>query len=220
MKNQKLLLAGVLFLSLLPALQGCFPAVVGGAAVGVLSAYDRRQTGVQTDDEATEWKAAAGIPAQYKETAHVNFTSYNRIVLITGEVPNEEARQAIGDMVLKLNGVRLIHNELGIGPATPLASRSTDSFITSKVKARLVDSKEISAHRIKVVTERGIAHLMGIVSAHEAKVAIQVARTTDGVRKVVNVMEVLPDAEIRRIDAALPNAAGKSAAPAAPVENR
>ena len=191
----------VSMLAALPSLQGCFPAVVGGAALGVMSLHDRRSTGTQTDDETTEWKARNQIPAQYAETAHVNFTSYNRRLLITGEAPTAEAKASIEASVRKLEGVREIYNELGIGEISSLGSRSTDSYIDSKVKARLVDSKQISANHIKVVTERAITHLMGIVTEREAKIAIQIARTTAGVRKVVNLLEVVSEEEIRRLDA-------------------
>lgn len=220
MQKTKLSLAAAALIIALPMLQGCVPAViVGGAAVGVMSASDRRSTGTQTDDETTEWKASSHIPVQFKDGSHVNFTSYNRNLLITGEVYNEEGKQAIGEAVAKIEGVRQVYNELLVGPVTSLSSRSKDTFIDSKVKARLVDSNQISANHIKVVTERGTTYLMGIVSEREAKVAIAVARTTDGVRKVVNVMEILPDEDIRRID----NSAlgSRSRPPAtAPVENR
>lgn len=220
MQNFKLGLGAAALAIALPMLAGCVPAVVvGGAAVGVMSAHDRRSTGTQTDDESTEWKAAARIPAQYKDGSHANFTSYNRILLITGEVYSDEAKQAIGEAATRIEGVRQVHNELTIGPISSLGSRSTDSYIDSKVKARLVDSNQISANHIKVVTEKAVAHLMGMVSEREARVAVAVARTTDGVRKVVNVMEILPDADIRRIDN---QALGSRTPPpqAAPVENR
>jgi osmotically-inducible protein OsmY len=219
MQKAKLTLAAVALFSVLPLLQGCLPAVVGGAAVGVLSAHDRRSTGTQADDETTEWKAKLKVPAQYKETAHVNFTSYNRRLLITGEVPNEEAKSAIESEVRMLDGLREVYNEMGIGAASSLGSRSTDSFIDSKVKARLVDSNQISANHIKVVTERAIVHLMGIVNEREAKVAVAVARTTSGVRKVVNLMEIVSEDDTRRIDS---QSLGSRTPPpqSAPVENR
>lgn len=216
MRNKKLILAGLLAALTLPALQGCFPAVATGMAVGVMSAHDRRSTGVQTDDETSEWKANNRIPAAYKDNSHINFVSYNRRILITGEVPNEEAKQAIGAMAEKVEGTRLVYNELAIGPISSYATRSKDAVITSKIKARLVDTQQISANHIKVFTEGGIAYLMGIVSEREAKMAVNVARTTDSVRTVVNVMEILPDAEIRRIDSTL---SGSNQSPA-PVEKR
>lgn len=221
MNKFRLTLAILALGTALPALQGCVPAVIAtGAAVGVLSAHDRRTTGTQTDDETTEWKVGARIPEQYKKPSHVNVTAYNRRVLLTGEVPNEEAKVAIAAEAGRIEGVREVINELGIGPATPLTSRSNDSFIDSKVKARLVDSKQISANHIKVVTERGITHLMGIVSDREAKVAIAVARTTAGVLKVVNVMEVLSDDEIRRLDEQALGSRQAAPAPVVPVEKR
>ena len=200
MQKAKLTLAAAALIVALPMLQGCVPAVIGGAAVGVMSAHDRRTTGTQTDDETIEWKAGSQIPEQYKSLSHVNFTSYNRRVLITGEAPNDEAKSAIEAATRKLDGVREVYNELGVGPASSLGSRSTDSYIDSKVKARLVDSNQISANHIKVVTERAIVHLMGIVNAREAKVAVDVARTTAGVKKVVNVLEILGDDDVRRLD--------------------
>ena len=201
MQKSRLTLAAAALVATLPLLQGCVPAViVGGAAAGVMSAHDRRSTGTQTDDETAEWKAMQSIPAQYKDLTHANFTAYNRRLLITGETPSEEAKSGIEAKVRTIDGIREVYNELGIGPASSLGSRSTDSFITSKVKARLVDSNQVSANHIKVVTERGIVYLMGIVSEREAKVAVAVARTTDGVRKVVNVMEVVSEDEVRHID--------------------
>jgi len=218
MKNRLSLSLIVLALTV-PALQGCFPAVVAGAAVGVMSAHDRRTTGTQTDDETTEWRARARVPEQYKAQSRVNFTSYNRRLLITGEVPNEDAKSAIEAEARKLEGVREVYNELAIGPISTLSQRSNDSFIDSKVKARLVDSNQVSANHIKVVTERGATYLMGVVNDREAKVAISVARTTAGVRKVVNILEVLPEEDIRRLDEQALGAR-KTAPLTAPVEAR
>ena len=221
MQKAKLSLAALALIIALPGLQGCVEAALLGtaAASGVMSAHDRRSTGTQTDDETTEWKANNHVPTQYKDTAHVNFTSFNRRLLITGEVPNEEAKSIIESQVRKIEGVKDVYNELGIGPATPLSSRSNDSFITSKVKARLVDSNQISANHIKLLTERGIVFLMGIVNEREAKVAVAVARTTAGVVKVVNVLEMVGEDETRRLDNQVLGAR-KAPPPSAPVENR
>ena len=220
MQKFKLTLAAAALITALPLLQGCVAAAVGaGAAAGVMTAHDRRTTGTQADDEGLEWKAAQQIPENYKNDAHVNFTAFNRRLLITGEVPSEEAKSAIESEVRKIEGVKEVYNELGIGPATPLSSRSNDSYITSKVKARLVDSNQISANHIKVLSERGIVYLMGIVNEREAKVAIAVARTTAGVVKVVNVLEVVGEDETRRLDNQVLGAR-KAPPPSAPVENR
>ena len=215
MKFPRLTLAATLLACSLPLLQGCFPAIVAGTAVGVMSAHDRRTTGTQTDDETLEWKATNAIPEKHRAAAHVNATAYNRRVLLTGEVAGEEARADIEAAVRQLPGVGPIYNELVVAAPSSLSTRSRDSFVTSKVKARLVDSQKISANHIKVVTENGATYLMGIVSEREARIAVQVARTTEGVRKVVNVLEVLPDADIRRLDLA-----PAGAQPAAPVESR
>ncbi|MCL2344464.1 MAG: BON domain-containing protein [Desulfobulbus sp.] len=224
MHKTRLTLAAALLLAALPALQGCFPAVVTGAAVGVMAAHDRRSIGTQTDDETSELKVRGRLPAQYKEQSNVSVTVFNRRLLLTGEVPSAEARAATEAAAREVDGLREVFNELGVGPVSTLGSRSNDSYITSKVKARLVDSDQISANHVKVVTERGIVHLLGIVNEREAKAAVNVARTTSGVLKVVNVMEVIDEAETRRIDEQLLGARKSSPASApassAPVENR
>ena len=221
MQKAKLSLATLALLLALPALHGCVEAALLGtaAASGVMSAHDRRSTGTQTDDETMEWKANNHVPAQYKDKAHANFTAFNRRLLITGEAPSEEAKSAIESEVRKIEGVKDVYNELGIGPATPLSSRSNDSFITSKVKARLVDSNQISANHIKVLTERGIVYLMGIVNERESRLAVTIASRTDGVRKVVSLFEVRSDAEIKRLDTP-PGAARPAGEQPAPVESR
>lgn len=220
MKN-RLTLTLLLAALLTPVLSGCFPAIVAGTAAGVISLHDRRSTGTQTDDETTEWKAAGRIPKEYKEKARVSFISYNRRVLITGEVPSEEARQSIEQQTRQIEGVRDVYNELTVGTPATLSMRSNDTFLESKVKARLVDSRQISAHHVKVVAERGQVYLMGVVTNLEAKVAITVARTTAGVVKVINIMEILSDEEINRLNEQALLASKKPAAPsAAPTENR
>ncbi len=220
MQKFKLALAAAALISTLPLLQGCVPAVVGaGAAAGVMTAHDRRTTGTQADDEGLEWKAAQQIPENYKNDAHVNFTAFNRRLLITGEVPSEEARNVIGERVGKLEGVKEVFNETVVGAASSLSSRTNDSYVTSKVKARLVDEKTISANHVKVVTEAGVVYLMGIVTEREGKVAVAVTRTTAGVRKVVNLTEVISDAEAKRLQT-LPSAGTAPPSQPAPVENR
>jgi osmotically-inducible protein OsmY len=223
MRNPRLALAVTTLVAVLPFVTGCVPAVIAtGATVGVMSAQDRRSTGVQADDEGIEWKAMQSVPERYAAASHLNFTSFNQRLLITGEVPSEEARIAIGEQAAKVLGVKEVLNETAVGPASSLSARSNDSYITSKVKARLVDEKNISANHIKVVTENGIVYLMGIVTERESRVAVAVARTTEG---VVNVMQVMSDAEIQRLTV-FPSAGGSPAAappPAAqpaPVESR
>lgn len=204
----------------LTLLQGCVPAVVvGGAAAGVVSVHDRRSTGTQADDEGLEWKGSLRLPDAYREVTHANFTAYNRRLLITGETASGDAKAAIEVAARQIEGVRDVFNELGIGPASSLGSRSNDAFITSKVKARLLDSNQVASNHIKVVTERAIVYLMGIVSEREAKAAVGVARTTAGVSKVVSVLEIVSEDEVRRLDNQLLGSRTPAAA-AAPVENR
>ncbi len=220
MQKFKLALAAAALISALPLLQGCVPAVVGaGAAAGVMTAHDRRTTGTQADDEGLEWKAAQQIPENYKNDAHVNFTAFNRRLLITGEVPSEEARNVIGERVGRLEGVKEVFNETVVGAASSLSSRTNDSYVTSKVKARLVDEKTISANHVKVVTEAGVVYLMGVLTEREGKVAVAVTRTTAGVRKVVNLTEVISDAEAKRLQT-LPSAGTAPPSQPAPVESR
>lgn len=202
--KQRILLASLLALSL-PALQGCLPAVATGVAVGVLAVTDRRSVGAQTDDETIEWKAGNRISEKLGKQAHVNVTAYNRKVLLTGEVPSEAARIEAGEIALKVENVQGIYNELKIHEPTPLSSRSTDAYITSKVKARFVDNGTFSPTHVKVVTEAGVVYLMGLINEREAAAAIKIARTTEGVRTVVNVVELIPEAETKRIDAARAN---------------
>ena len=220
MQKLKLTLAAAALITALPLLQGCVAAAVGaGAAAGVMSAHDRRSTGAQADDEGLEWKAAQQIPENDQANAHVNFTAFNRRLLITGEVPSEEARNVIGERVGKLDGVKEVFNETVVGAASSLSTRTNDSYVTSKVKARLVDEKTLSANHIKVVTEAGIVYLMGIVTEREGKVAVAVTRTTAGVRKVVNLTEVIGDAEAKRLQT-LPSAGTAPPSQPVPVESR
>lgn len=191
----------------IPALQGCFGVAVAGATAGVLAASDRRSLGVQTDDQAIELKATNRLSAEIQERAHINVTSYNRRVLLTGEVPDEETRLKVAETVRAIENVQGIWNELVIAGKSSLTSRSNDTYITSKVKARFIDANKFGANHVKVVTEASTVFLLGVVTDREAKDAIQVARTTDGVRKVVNVMQIISEAEARRIDASISNSA-------------
>ena len=193
-----------LLLSLLlaaPLLTACVPALIAtGAAGTAISYHDRRSTGIQADDETSEWRGRNRIPARYRDNANINFTAFNRVLLVSGEVENEREREEIGEMAERIEGIRKVHNELLVATPTTLGSRSNDVFISSKLKARLLDSDQVASNHIKPVTENSVLFLMGIVSEREARAAIDIARTTAGVRKVVNLLEVLPDAEIRRID--------------------
>lgn len=178
---------------------GCVPLVIGGAAFGGLMAADRRTTGTQVEDEGIELRAINRITAEYGERVHINVTSYNRQVLMTGEVPTAEIRQAIQTRVADVGNVLSVVNDLAVQPSSSLAQRSSDTFITGKVRARLVDAKDISAIAFKVVTERNVVYLMGLVTEREATRATSIASGVDGVRKVVRTFEILTEEQLIRI---------------------
>ena len=171
-------------------LSACVPLVVAGAAAGTaLVATDRRTVGAQADDEAIELKIGNNIGSGYGDRVHVNVTSYNGIVLLTGEVPEPGLVTTIGDIARTTAKVRRVHNELVVAAASPVGSRTNDSYITSKVKARFVEANKFSATHVKVVTDREVVYLMGLVKRDEADAAAQIASTTTGVVRVVKLFE-------------------------------
>lgn len=191
-----LLLASVLT----PLLSGCFGAAAVGVGAGALLLGDRRLTETYLADEGIEIRAANRIAEQFGDRAHVNVTSYNRAVLLTGEVADAAARAEAEKIAAGVPNVKAISNELAIGTVSSLSLRGNDAFITSKVKARFIDTAQFSANHVKVVTESGVAYLLGVVSKREADAAVEVARTTGGVKKVVRVFEIVSEDEIKRLD--------------------
>ena len=185
--------------TLAAALSACAPLNVGGAVVGGVMAVDRRTAGTQIEDEGIELRAANRIREALGDRAHVNVTSYNRQVLLTGEVATAQDRQAVEQMVSQVENVRSVVNDLAVMPPSTLSQRSTDTFITGKVRASLVDAQDISANSFKVVTERNTVYLMGRVSQREANRATDIARGVTDVRKVVRVFEIVSEEELRRI---------------------
>lgn len=206
MKRSTLLLLA----ALVPVLAGCVGAAAVGVGAGALMFTDRRQAEVQVTDEGIEIRAANRISEKYGSNAHVNVTSYNRSVLLTGEVPEDAAKSAIEKIVASVPNVKAITNELRVGPVSTLTNRSNDAFITSKVKARLIDAGQVSPMHVKVVTESAIVYLLGLVTQREANATIEVARTTAGVRKVVRVFEIISEAEAKRLDPPPPKPAAES----------
>ena len=189
----------VLCVSLLASLQGCIGVMVGGAVAGAVATADRRTLGAQADDKAIGIKADLRVPKITGDVGHVNANSYNRKVLLTGEVKDEAMKEAVEREVRAIDGVISVINELEIaGPATYTA-RSGDALITAKVKASLIDMKTISATSFKVVTERGVVYLLGRVTQREAQVAADVARGVSGVQKVVKIFEYITDEELRQL---------------------
>lgn len=173
-------------------LSGCAPIVVAGAAAGTaLVVADRRSTGAQLDDETIETKAASNARAQWGDRIHLNVTSFNGIVLLTGEAPDRPTYDAIASMVKGIDRVRSVQDEMVIAPNTPMSSRTNDTYITSKVKARFIEENRFPANRVKVVTERQVVYLMGMVTHREADDAAQIAAATTDVVRVVKVFEYI-----------------------------
>jgi len=192
-----LLLAGLALSGLMSA---CAPLVVGGAAVGsALVAVDRRTSGAQLDDQGIELRASNRIKEQFGERANVSVTSYNRQVLLTGEAASEAVKAEVERVVAGVDNVRSIVNELGVVNSPSFSQRSSDTLITGKVKAGMVDAKDLSAVAFKVVTTRGTVYLMGRVTQREATRATDIARNTSGVMRVVRVFEILTEEELARI---------------------
>lgn len=180
------------------SLSACVPLVIGGAAVGgAFVATDRRTSGAQLEDEGIELRANNRIGQSLSEYAHINVTSYNRQVLLTGEVPTAADQQKLQDLVLKVENVRSVVNEVGVLGASSLTQRSSDTLITGKVKATLVDAKDVQSNTFKVITERGVVYLMGRVSLREANRATDFARSISGVQKVVRVFDILTEEELQ-----------------------
>jgi osmotically-inducible protein OsmY len=193
-------LAGLLALLPVLWLSGCAPVLVGAGAASALSvSEDRRSSGAQLDDQSIEWRSSSRVGERFGSKVHVNVTSYNRAVLLTGEVLDERLRGEIESLVRSVPSVHGITNELVVAEPTSLGSRTTDSFITSKIKTRFLDAGKFNAMQVKVVTEAGVVYLLGVVTETESGDAVEMARTTGGVRKVVKMFEYCkPSDEICR----------------------
>ena len=191
-------LAGALAVAAIAAaLGGCAAAVVGGAVATGMVATDRRSTGAQLDDQNIELRAASSLSGTFGDRAHINVTSFNAKVLITGEVATEADRQQAFQIVSQVQGVRSVVNELAVMPVTSLSQRSSDSLITAKVKASMVDASDVFGTLFKVVTERNTVYLMGRVTQVEANRATEIARSVSGVQRVVRVLEIVTEAELK-----------------------
>lgn len=177
-------------------LQGCVPLVIGGAGAAAYSSLeDRRTTGIQIEDESIEVRASNRISDRFGSTVHVNVTSYNRIALVTGEVPDERAKADVEKIVRAVPNVRDVTNDLQVSGISSMVSRGNDSYLTSKVRGRLLDTKRVSNVHLKVVSESGVVYLMGVVTEQEADEAVEIVRNTGGVRKVVKVFEYCKDGD-------------------------
>lgn len=186
--------------ALLGSLSGCAPLLVGGTAAAVaIVATDRRSSGTILDDEAIEVRAAARIRDKIGERGHINVTSYNKRVLLTGEVSNEQVKQLAERLVFEVENVKLVINEVAAMDGSSLQQRSSDTIITGRVKASMVDTSDFRASNLfKVVTERGVVYLMGRVTQREADRGTDIARGVSGVVKVVRSFEIITEEEARR----------------------
>ena len=178
------------------ALSGCAALIVGGAVGTALMVSDRRTSGVQIEDQAIELKALTRIRETVGERGHISATSYSRTLLLTGEVASEADRTALEQSLSRIENLRSTVNELAVMGSSSMASRSSDTVITSRVKASYLDAKDLQANAIKVVTERGTVYLMGRVTEREATRATDLARGISGVQKVVRVFEIVTEAEL------------------------
>ena len=198
----------VLTASLGGGLSACAPMIVGGAVMGSFVATDRRTTGTQVEDEGIELRSANRLRDNLGERAHINVTSFNRQVLLTGEAATAKDKALAEQVVSKVENVRAIVNEIGVAGNASLSQRTNDTITTGRVKAGLVDTKDLFANAFKVVTDRGTVYLMGRVTQREATRATDVARSTPGALKVVRVLEIITEEELQDL---MPK-------PAAPVE--
>jgi osmotically-inducible protein OsmY len=189
--------------ALMASLSACAPLVVGSAVMGGLVAIDRRTAGIQLEDESIELRTAQGLRQNLGNASHVNVTSYNRMVLLTGEVSSAADRERAERLAKSQENVTSVVNDLAIEPASSLTQRSKDIITTGQIKALMVDAKDLQANAFKVIVERGIVYLMGRVTSREAQRASEIARSgsVSGVVKVVRVFDIITDEELKRISA-------------------
>ena len=173
------------------------PLMFGGVIGGAMVASDRRTTGIQVEDETIEQRSATAIRENFGSKEHISITSYNRQVLITGEVSSDTVRRQVESLIGRVENVRAVVNELAIGPASSVSERASDTLLVAKVKASMVDTEDVFANVYKVVGERGTIYLMGRVTQREAKRATDVVRGVSGVKRVVRVFEYITEDELR-----------------------
>lgn len=191
-------LALVLLGSTVGALTACFPLAMGGAVVTGLVASDRRTTGTVVEDEGIELRSASRIREALGERGHVNVTSYNRQVLLTGEVPSAQDKQLVEQIVAGVDNVRHIVNELAVLGNSTLTQRSSDALVTGRVKGALLDAKDLFVNAFKITTERGTVYVMGRLTPREIKRATEVISGTTGVQRVVRIIETITEEELAR----------------------
>jgi len=197
---KKLIVATALISLALPALQGCVPAVATGIGAGALMIVDRRNAETYLADEAIEIRSLNRISEKFGDKVHVNVTSYNMKVLLTGEAPDAGIKDELEKAIAGVTNVKGVINEVQVGGISSFSARSNDTYITSKVKARFIDANKFQANHVKVVTEAGVVYLLGLVTRKEGEDAVEIARTTAGVKKVVRVFEYIEFKDAQRLD--------------------
>ena len=190
---------GAALLASLVSLSACAPLIVGGAVMTGVMASDRRTTGTLVEDESIEIKVASAVRKEMGDRIHLNVTSFNRQVLLSGEVRTAADKERAEKLAQSQENVNSVVNDLAVMPVSSLTQRSKDTVITGQVKAAFVDAKDMQVNAIKVVTERGIVYLMGRVTSREAKRATDIARSIGGVTKVVRVFEEISEQELQRL---------------------
>jgi len=187
--------------ALLSSVSACAPLMVGGAVMTGMVAVDRRTSGIQLEDEGIELRTAQGFRQNLGEGNHVNVTSYNRQVLLTGEVATAAQKELADKLAQSQENVKAVANELAVQAASSLSQRSKDAIITGQIKALFIDAKDLQSSAFKIVTERGVVHLMGRVTSREAQRATDIARSVSGVIKVVRVLDIISEEELKRLSA-------------------
>lgn len=181
------------------AVSACAPLIVGGAMTGALVATDRRTSGAQLEDQGIEFRSANRLREQIGQRGNVSVTSYNRQVLLTGEVATEQDKALAESTVAGVENVRSVVNELDVLGASSLTQRSSDTLITGRVKAAMIDARDLPASAVKVLTTRGTVYLMGRLTQREADRATEITRNTQGVQRVVRVLEIISEEELARL---------------------
>lgn len=187
--------------ALVSSLSACAPLMVGGAVMTGLVAVDRRTSGMQLEDEGIELRTYQGLRRGLSENSHINVTSYNRQVLLTGEVASAADKERADKITQSQENVKAVANELVIQPVSTLTARSKDIIISGQIKALFVDAKDLQSNAFKVITEQGVVYLMGRVTSREAQRATDIARSVGGVTKVVRVFDIITEEELKRLSA-------------------
>lgn len=196
---QSLVISATVLTAALSSLSGCAPLIMGGAVMTGVVATDRRTAGTQVEDESIELKVSSAVRQDLGDRVHLNVTSFNRKVLLSGEVRTAADKERAEKLTQSQENVQSVINDLAVMPPSSLTQRSKDTVITGQVKAAFVDAKDLQVNAIKVVTERGVVYLMGRVTAREAKRATDITRTIGGVTKVVRVFEEISEQELERL---------------------